>query len=381
MSHEIRTPMTAILGFSDILASELSNRVTEQHYTFLRSISVSGKRLLSLINDILDLSKIEAGRLEMEFQDLDVAAEIDAALSPLAWIAKQKSLATNVVHYPDRLNIYADRQRLGQVLTNIIGNAIKFTRQGSITVRTVVRQPARALPGEGQKFISIEIEDTGIGISEDFLPYLFDEFRQEHGGSAKEYGGTGLGLAISRRLVTLMDGTLEVHSQPNVGTMFSIVLPLSEPGAHGTKPSLKREVSDVVRVAVAPSQKTSAKGPLVLVVEDNIETQRLIQVYLKGSYRVVSAANAEEAFEAIERDVPDVILMDINLPGKDGLTITREIRAGTRCPNIPIVALTAFAMTGDRQRCLEAGCTDYLTKPATKREVLEMINRVVAEAK
>jgi CheY-like chemotaxis protein len=337
--------------------------------------------LLSLINDILDISKIEAGRLEMEFQDLDVAAEIDAAFSPLAWIAKQKSLATNVVHSPDRLNIYADRQRLGQVLTNIIGNAIKFTRQGSITVRSIVRQAPRTVQGEEQKYVSIEIEDTGIGISEEFLPYLFDEFRQEHGGAAKEYGGTGLGLAISRRLITLMDGTLEVHSQPNLGTMFCIVLPLSEPGAHGSKPTHKIEPSDVVRVTNVTTPKTSAKGPLVLVVEDNIETQRLIQVYLKGTFRVVSAANSEEAFEAIESEVPDVILMDINLPGKDGLSITREIRKGTRCPNIPIVALTAFAMTGDRQRCLEAGCTDYLTKPATKREVLEMISRVIAEAK
>ena len=375
MSHEIRTPMTAILGFSDVLASELASKVSEQHYTFLRSINVSGKRLLNLINDILDLSKIESGRLEMEGKDLDVATEIDSAITPLAWVAKQKSLTMHVQNYPERLNIYADRQRLGQVLTNIISNAIKFTKSGSNTVRMLL--VSEHSPGEPQR-VAIEIEDTGIGISKEFLPFIFDEFRQEHAGATKEYGGTGLGLAISRRLVSLMEGTLHVRSEQGVGTTFTITLPLSVPGAHDTevKSDVVETSGDVLTTPPAlvskPVRRSSTERH-ILVVEDNIETQRLIDVYLKSTYRVSQAANAQEVFEVLYQDMPDLIIMDINLPGKDGLAITREIRKGALCPQIPIIALTAFAMTGDRQRCIDAGCTDYLSKPATKKEVLAAI--------
>ena len=415
MSHEIRTPMTAILGFSDVLTSELSGKVSEQHYIFLRSINVSGKRLLNLINDILDLSKIESTRLELDGKDLDVRVEIDAAIIPLSWIAKQKSLAVHVQHYPERLNIYGDRQRLGQVLTNIISNAIKFTRTGAITVRTLLLP--KSSPNEPQQ-VAIEIEDTGIGISEEFIPHLFEEFRQEHSGQTKEFGGTGLGLAISRRLITLMDGAIQVRSEVGKGSVFTVLLPLAEPGAHDVEQETAElesdelesdETSDIfiplpttqpksvpnldgpalLQRQPAPPQKEPAppqrepappqREPHVLIVEDNIETQRLIEVYLKGGYRVTKVSNAQEVFAALRTDKPDLILMDVNLPGKDGLAITREIRKGTICPKIPIVALTAFAMTGDRQRCIDAGCTDYLSKPATKREVLAMLAKCLQD--
>lgn len=369
MSHEIRTPMTAILGFSDILSAELSAKVSEQHYTFLRSINVSGKRLLNLINDILDLSKIEAGRLELQNEELDIRQETESAITPLAFIAKQKGLALTLEPTLERLAIKADRQRLNQILTNIISNAIKFTRQGSITVSITLTE---------EKEARVEITDTGIGINEKFLPHLFEEFRQEHTGVTKEFGGTGLGLAISRRLVTMMGGAIDVRSEVGVGTTFELRFPLV------TAPSAAFRPAVLSTPAFAPPTKASqnkavenAEKKLVLVVEDNVETQRLLDVYLKQTYRVAAAMNAGEAFDAVEREVPSVILMDVNLPGKDGLTITRELRAGERCPTVPIVALTAFAMTGDRQRCIDAGCNDYLSKPATKREVLDVIDRVM----
>ncbi|HET6512090.1 MAG TPA: ATP-binding protein, partial [Candidatus Kapabacteria bacterium] len=374
MSHEIRTPMTAILGFSDILSAELSGKVSEQHYTFLRSINVSGKRLLNLINDILDLSKIEAGRLELQYEELDVRQEIEASVAPLAFIAKQKGLALNILPSTERLAVKADRQRLNQVMTNIISNAIKFTRQGAITVK---------LESTDGKFAQIHIIDTGIGISDKFLPHLFEEFRQEHTGVTKEFGGTGLGLTISKRLVNMMGGSIDVTSQVGVGTSFILSFPLVTTPLTAFKPAV------LSTPAFAPppmnthrSGKDNSGKSLVLVVEDNVETQRLLDVYLKQNYRVAAAMNANEAFDFIDRELPDVILMDVNLPGKDGLTITQEIRKGTQCPAVPIIALTAFAMTGDRQRCLDAGCNDYLSKPATKREVLEVIDRVMnAEAR
>ena len=375
MSHEIRTPMTAILGFSDVLASELSGKVSDQHYTFLRSINVSGKRLLNLINDILDLSKIESGRIEIMKDELDVANEIEAAITPLTWIAKQKNLAVHIEPYPERLIIKGDRHRLGQVLTNIISNAIKFTRKGSITIRTIVI-------GKGKsRQVTIEVEDTGIGISKEFMPSLFEEFRQEQIGNTKEFGGTGLGLAISRKLVTMMEGTIHVRTQEGVGSVFSLVFPLIATGreAAPAQPPLPIPEGPTPPIADAtlPSGPT---GKHVLVVEDNPETQRLLDAYLRGQYRVSKAANATMAIEAINSEVPDLIIMDVNLPGRDGLSITREIRAGAICPKVPIVALTAFAMTGDRQKCIEAGCDDYLSKPATRREVLEMVGRLLGRS-
>jgi PAS domain S-box-containing protein len=374
MSHEIRTPMTAILGFSDVLASELSGKVSDQHYTFLRSINVSGKRLLNLINDILDLSKIESGRIEVMKDELDISNEIEAAITPLTWIAKQKNLAVQIEPPPERLIIRGDRHRLGQVLTNIISNAIKFTRKGSITIRTLVT-------GKGKtRQVVIEVEDTGIGISKEFMPSLFEEFRQEQVGNTKEFGGTGLGLAISRKLVTMMEGTIHVRTQEGVGSVFSIVFPLVATNREPIAPLPPLPIPEGPMVpAVEVPVPTGPTGKHVLVVEDNSETQRLLDAYLRGQYRVSKAANAQMAIEAINKEVPDLIIMDVNLPGRDGLSITREIRSGTICPRVPIVALTAFAMTGDRQKCIEAGCDDYLSKPATRREVLEMVGKLMGK--
>jgi PAS domain S-box-containing protein len=375
MSHEIRTPMTAILGFSDILASELSGKVTEQHYTFLRSINISGKRLLNLINDILDLSKIEAGRLELHMEELDVRNEIEAAVTPLTWIAKQKGLPILLQTGIEHIFVRGDRQRIAQVLTNIISNAIKFTRTGSITIRTFVTQEESL---GSAKQVNIEIEDTGIGISREFLPHLFEEFRQEHTGATKEFGGTGLGLAISRRLISLMGGRIHLRSQQGVGTTFTLQFPLAS-GTNAPLPVARPVIHRPTVTVPKPARTTTDDKKLVLVVEDNPETQRLLEVYLKNSYRIAQAFNATDAHSEIRKEAPDVILMDVNLPGKDGLAITREIRSGSVCPDVPIIALTAFAMTGDRQRCLAAGCNDYLSKPATKREVLEKIEEMLKE--
>jgi PAS domain S-box-containing protein len=367
MSHEIRTPMTAILGFSDILSSELVDKVSDQHQSFLRSINISGKRLLSLINDILDLSKIEAGRLELQAENVDLMIEIESTMMPLKFIAKQKGLELILARAQEKLFIRADRQRIGQVIMNIVSNAIKFTRSGSVTVRLSRNDHDQAL---------IEVIDTGIGIHPDFLPYLFEEFRQEHSGQTREFGGTGLGLAISNRLVTMMGGSISVDSKTGEGSTFNILFPLLRPGteinrAQFAAPIFSKPKGERIATATAGRKR-------VLVVEDNLETQRLLDVYLRAEYEVSRAMNAAEAIAQLTVEVPDLILMDVNLPDKDGLAVTAEIRAGSVAPNVPIVALTAFAMLGDRKRCMDAGCNDYLSKPATKREVMEIVQKTLA---
>ncbi len=365
MSHEIRSPMTAILGFSEVLMAELKGQIAEHHTAFLQSIIVSGRRLLTLLNDILDLSKIEAGHIDIQKSEIDMNAEVDTWVSPLIMGANKKSLSMQLTLHPEPLIINADRQRFGQVMTNIVGNAIKFTASGSVNIRTYIKS------GKGSiDYAVVEVEDTGIGIADEFLPNLFEEFRQ---GAEKDYDGTGLGLAISKRLVTRMGGTIEVHSRRGRGSVFTVLFPLI---AVGRAPVFTAPEDDTPEF-IEPETKQSKDGTLVLVVEDNVETQRLIAAYLRDQYRLAYAQNADTAIEAIEKEVPALILMDINLPGRDGLSIVKEIRSGTRCPHVPIIALTAFAMAGDRQKFLDAGCTDYLSKPATRREVLEAVTRLL----
>ncbi len=366
MSHEIRSPMTAILGFSEVLMAELKGQITEQHAAFLQSIIVSGRRLLSLLNDILDLSKIEAGHIDIQKAELDINEEVETWVSPLIMGANKKSLAIQLTLHPEHLIIHADRQRFGQVLTNIVSNAIKFTPSGSINIRTYIRQGKI-----GTDYAVVEVEDTGIGIADEFMPNLFEEFRR---GAEKEYDGTGLGLAISKRLVTRMGGMIEVHSRKGGGSVFTVLFPLV---AVGRSPIFSPPQEEDTPEITEPEIKQGQDGTLILVVEDNVETQRLIAAYLRDHYRLVNAQNADTALAAIEKEAPALILMDINLPGRDGLSIVKEIRSGTRCPNVPIIALTAFAMAGDRQKFIDAGCTDYLSKPATRREVLEAVNRLL----
>ncbi len=366
MSHEIRSPMTAILGFSEVLMGELKGQIAEHHTAFLHSIIVSGHRLLALLNDILDLSKIEAGYIDIKKSEIDLSEEVETWVSPLIMGANKKSLTMHLKLHPEKLIIHADQQRFGQIMTNIVSNAIKFTPSGSITIRTFVR------PGKGTvNYAVVEVEDTGIGIPEEFLPNLFEEFRR---GSEKEYEGTGLGLAISKRLVTRMGGTIEVHSRKGRGSVFTVLFPLV---AVGRDPIIISKAEEEIIDTSEPETPPIKDALPILVVEDNLETQRLIAAYLRDHYRLVNAQNADAALEAIAKEVPALILMDINLPGRDGLSIVREIRSGERCPNVPIIALTAFAMAGDRQKFIDAGCTDYLSKPATRREVLEAVSRLL----
>jgi len=350
MSHEIRTPINGLLGMTELtLATEL----TAEQREFLELARHSGRNLLSLVNDILDFSRIEAGRLELDLQDTDLRALVGRTVDALV-------VGNAGVHVPVTWHVdetvpslcRLDPLRLRQILTNLLGNAIKFTRNGSIQVRL------RSVPrDEGGVWLEGEVIDTGIGIAADKLDAVFGTFAQADNSFAREFGGAGLGLAITRQLVVLMDGTIAVTSTPGQGSTFSFRIAATV--------SPRRTAADgngsTAEAAAAPGS-----GLDVLVVEDNLVNSRFVEKLLeRRGHRVQVAANGRLGVEASGAADFDLILMDVQMPEMDGLAGTRAIRQreGNNGVHVPIVALTAHASNEDRDRCLAAGMDDYLTKP------------------
>jgi signal transduction histidine kinase/ActR/RegA family two-component response regulator len=350
MSHEIRTPINGLLGMTELtLATEL----TAEQREYLELARHSGRSLLSLVNDLLDFSRIEAGRLDLDLQDTDLRVLVSRTVDALV-------VGNAAVHVPVTWHVdetvpslcRLDPLRVRQILVNLLGNAIKFTRSGSIEVRW------RCLPREaGGIWLEGEIADTGIGVAPDKLDAIFGTFAQADNSFAREFGGAGLGLAITRQLVQLMDGTIAVKSTPGQGSVFSFRL------AVAVSPQQASALSDddATGPGVAPES-----GLDVLVVEDNLVNARFVEKLLeRRGHRVQVAANGRLGVEASGASDFDLILMDVQMPEMDGLAATRAIRQRERTTgaHVPIVALTAHASQEDRDRCLAAGMDDYLTKP------------------
>ncbi len=357
MSHEIRTPMNAILGFTDLLRRNADGGDEAERKEYLDTIHTSGQHLLTLINDILDLSKIEAGRMEVELIEQSPHQIIAEAISVMRVPAIQKGL-TLEYNWASGVpaTILTDASRLRQLLINLIGNAIKFTNEGGVRVTVeLVRQDQRHM-------LKVDVLDSGIGIAYDKQEAIFAPFGQADSTVTRKYGGTGLGLTISRRIAGALGGNLTVSSDPGVGSVFTIMIdagPLENVPVYDCPP-----VADVVTFSSdhAYSRNVQLKEMKVLLAEDGETNRRLVSLMLNRHGVIVTPAeNGQIAVNLAASQDFDVILMDMQMPVMDGYTAASLLRK--KGLNIPIVALTAHAMKGDEERCREAGCSDYLTKP------------------
>ena len=369
MSHELRTPLNAILGMTEGLQEEVFGLINPQQFKALQTIERSGNHLLELINDILEVAKIESGQIEL---DLTPTAMVQLCQSSLTFIQQQalKKRIQLTFNQPFNLpDLLVDQRRIRQVLINLLNNAVKFTPEGGHITLDVSLQSSPTDPKAGdspsQDFLRIAIRDTGIGIAPEHLNKLFQPFIQIDSALNRQYSGTGLGLALVKRIVELHGGRVGVTSQVGVGSCFTIYLPFTPTTT--ASPQLTAPTKSIVESDLLPQ----AKAPLILLAEDNEANISTISSYLKArGYRLILAKNGREAIAQAQAEVPDLILMDIQMPGMDGLEAMQQIRLNPNLVEIPIIALTALAMEGDRERCLAAGANDYLSKPVKLKQLI-----------
>lgn len=370
MSHEIRTPMTAILGYAELLMDPTLNASDRTNYA--ATIQRSGKHLLTLINDILDLSKIESGKMTLDVGRCHLLPLLTDVAGMLRPRAKQRGIFFLLEFGgPIPEIIHTDVARLRQAIVNLAGNAIKFTEKGG------VRMVTSFLPDwcEGRPAIRIDVVDTGIGIGKETVPRLFQAFSQGDVSVSRKYGGSGLGLAISYHIATMLGGSLTVTSEAGHGSVFSLIVPTGELTdiAMIENPA---ELSLEFPETGVPSATEALTGAKILLAEDGIDNRELIQMVLQQSGAEVEVAeNGRIALEKACSRSFDLILMDMNMPEMDGYEATSELRA--RGYSQPIIALTANAMVGDRERCRAAGCDQYLAKPIDRNALIQMIAQFV----
>ena len=378
MSHEIRTPMTAILGYVDLLADHGDSAPNApSREEAVETIRRNARHLLSLINDVLDLSKVEAGQMHMDRQRVRTLDLVQDALRLMDDRARQKGLALRLIldgDVPDTIS--TDPTRLRQVLINLLGNAVKFTDQGAVTL--TLRRPDLQTG-----MVAFEVADTGIGMTPEQLSRLYQPFMQADMSTTRRYGGTGLGLAITRRCVDILGGTIAVRSAPGSGTSFTFTIDAGD--LQGVQPARLRG-GDPAAGEGGPLRLPSAvrqplSGVRVLLAEDGLDNQRLIRFHLeRAGARVDVVDNGAKAVERVQdssrMERHDVVLMDMQMPVMDGYeAVRRLVAAGER---VPIIALTAHAMPGDREKCVEAGCHDYLCKPVDARALIAAIRHAIA---
>lgn len=407
MSHEIRTPLHGILGMTDVALKSLGESALantepstiQEVQPLLRMAKQSAVSLLHIVNDILDISKVETGVLTLDEAPFQFAEAVNNTLSPFVFEARQKGIEFTVFLDPDiPETLLGDAPRLQQVLVNLAGNAVKFTKSGlvEVAVRSIRRAKRGEIPGVlfedhasdamDRLQLVFTIKDTGIGIPEDQLPKVFDNFYQVDGSLTREFEGTGLGLAISKHLVQMMGGEIWAESMPGRGSAFSFTAWLGvtqEPTKTAAEQEAAWQLTPHEPAGKAMQDADTLPALQILLAEDNLVNQAFAQLILKREgHNVTTVPNGLDALRILATQSFDIVLMDVRMPEMDGVEATRRIRTGlakVQDPNVPIIAMTAHSQMGDRERFLKAGMDGYISKPMTWGTVIETIRKVMQE--
>jgi hypothetical protein len=365
MSHELRTPLNAILGIAEAFQEEIYGPINQKQHRFLTTLEDSGLHLLSLINDILDFSRLEADKLTLNLQPVVVEDICQASLRMVQSTAYKKRLQVSTTLDTVVDVIRADERRLKQILVNLLDNAVKFTPEGGVIALEVKGDTE-------QEIVHFYIKDTGIGIADNDMEHLFQAFVQLDGGLSRVHEGTGLGLSLVYRLAKIHGGSVSVTSQVDQGSCFTVSLPWQP--LEKQVPAIQR--SDQHEIPAKKSGNTQH----ILLAEDSETNRDVFSTYLKKrGFRITLAKNGVEAVESTQAHRPDLILMDIQMPVMNGLEAIQEIRANTQLATLPIIALTALVMPGDRERCLKAGADAYLSKPVKMSHLLFTIESLLTD--
>jgi CheY-like chemotaxis protein len=370
MSHELRTPLNAIIGYSDMLKNGNYGEINEAQFHRLSRVEVNSHQLLELINNILDISKIEVGQMKLNLEVVDLRDLIEQAITPVTFLAEKKGLSLDLQLASGLTEIQADAQRLRQVVTNLLGNAIKFTHEGrvAIDVRPVMVRhrsieeldllPPLHIAVPDGKWVMLRVVDTGIGIAPEDQAYIFDAFRQVDGSSAREYAGTGLGLAISYQFVTLHEGYMWVDSKPGEGSAFTMLLPYDP----------LNPISETAELAAVDVEKE-----LVLVLDDDRDDIQVAKDLLgRDQYHVLGLTNATRALALAEQLLPAAIIVDVLMPQRSGWEIVRALQRNAQTAHIPIIVWSVADSDGLHE---DMGVHDYLIKPVDRRQLLDSVQR------
>lgn len=368
MSHELRTPLTTVVGTSEMLSDWLYGELNDAQARAVSNIEESAHHLLALINDILDVAKVEAGKMELVWDDVPVAQLCEASLRLIRHTAKKKGLKVSSRMDGRARIVHGDNRRLKQLLVNLLSNAVKFTPEGGSVALEVEGHTERDV-------VEFRVRDTGIGIAPEHMARMFKPFVQLDNQLTREYSGTGLGLALSYRMAELHGGGIAVESALGQGSCFTVTLPW-RPDADRSELQPAPETGREETASGQPGQ-----GLSVLLAEDNQANATMLTDFLIArGYQITHAADGVEAVARARQSPPDMILMDIQMPNLDGLEATRLIRADASLAKVPIIAITALTMPGDRERCREAGADEYLSKPVGMNELLQVMERLRASA-
>ena len=364
MSHELRTPLNAILGLSESLAEGVYGDMNTKQVKSINTIAESGHHLLALINDLLDIAKIGAGKMELELTKANVEDVCQASLRFVMEQAQKQKINLKLVMDNQSVMLTADERRLKQILVNLLSNAVKFTPNGgSVTLETKCDLESESL--------MFSVRDTGIGIATEDLKRLFSPFTQLDSNLSRQYAGTGLGLTLVMKLVELHGGSVAVESEIGKGSCFTVRIPCK-----GLDTLNQHNPSETISLTeITPAETLPSNTPLILVADDNEINLMTVTDYLRANkLRVIQARDGLEAVKMVREHIPSLVLMDIQMPLMDGLDAIAHLRADDKHTDMPIIALTSRAMVGDRERCIAVGANDYLSKPVNMKQLVKTIH-------